>query len=171
MTNPQTPVMFEFEGEDSKITTWNANEAVELFRNKHGLYLSIKAYDGPFIRLTKCHTARRFYHAQRDAQRDAQGWLSPEDQKPFCMESAMELGYDFRFYNYFVVNTKNTTYMAKIKETEFWGEVSQSFWVYSPKQGGELYFSEVVSFIPYNNPHETARLRELGVKRYQKAGE
>jgi hypothetical protein len=25
----------------------------------------------------------------------AQGWLSPEDQQPFCMESAIELGYNF----------------------------------------------------------------------------
>jgi hypothetical protein len=143
------PVMFEFNGKPFKVFHEYAINCEELDE-------SLRASEFP-----------SFYHAQRDAQ----GWLSPEDQQPFCMASAIECGYDFRFYNYFVVNTKNTTYMAKIKETEFWGEVSQSFWVYSPKQGGELYFSEVVSFIPYNNPHETARLRELGVKRYQKAGE
>ena len=174
MTNPQTPVMFEFEGEDSKITTWNANEAVELFRDKHGLYLSIKAYDGPFIRLTKCHTARRFYHAQRDAQRDAQGWLSPEDQKPFCMESAMELGVSPIEGLSYIIQERNETRpdFAQCAEIHPWPEDDPSATeIGFSTNYGSLCTYHCNWFMPYNNPHETARLRELGVKRYQKAGE
>jgi hypothetical protein len=161
MTNPQTPVMFEFEGEDSKITTWNANEAVELFRDKHGLYLSIKAYDGPFIRLTKCHTARRFYHAQRDAQLKAQGLLSPEDQQPFCMASAIELGYNFPRNEYVLTCGGRTPQFAT-------GAYIRNHI--------DSVMTEYKGFFPtgfdgHQDPHETTRLRELGVKRYQKAGE
>jgi hypothetical protein len=38
--------------------------------------------------LKQAQAKQSFYHAQRDAQLKAQGWLSPEDQMPFCMESA-----------------------------------------------------------------------------------
>ena len=153
--NNETPVMFKFKGEDSKITTWNANEAVGLFRDKHGLYLSIKADDGPFIRLTKCYTARRFYHAQRDAQLKAQGCLPPEGQQPFCMASAIELGVEFSPHVFYV--------LTPVKGSEL--DVFRG-WEIKPHNQPKYR-----SFAPCDNPHETARLRELGVKRYQKAGE
>jgi hypothetical protein len=67
-------LMFEFNGKPFKVFHEYAINCEELDE-------SLRASEFP-----------SFYHAQRDAQLKAQGWLSPEDQQPFCMESAMELG-------------------------------------------------------------------------------
>lgn len=101
--------------------------------------------------------------AQRDAQLKAQGWLSPEDQRPFCVNSAIELEVEFQEDPYYLVgNSRRNLFVSYNAENNLF--IGSSC-------GAEYEIYDFNWFHPYNNPHECARLVELGVKRYeQKAG-
>jgi hypothetical protein len=133
------PVMFEFNGKPFKVFHEYAINCEELDE-------SLRASEFP-----------SFYHAQRDAQ----GWLSPEDQQPFCMASAIELGYNFPRNEYVLTCGGRTPQFAT-------GAYIRNHI--------DSVMTEYKGFFPtgfdgHQDPHETTRLRELDVKRYQKAGE
>ena len=131
--------MFEFNGKPFKVFHEYAINCEELDE-------SLRASEFP-----------SFYHAQRDAQ----GWLSPEDQQPFCMASAIELGYNFPRNEYVLTCGGRTPQFAT-------GAYIRNHI--------DSVMTEYKGFFPtgfdgHQDPHETTRLRELDVKRYQKAGE
>jgi hypothetical protein len=135
--------MFEFNGKPFKVFHEYAINCEELDE-------SLRASEFP-----------SFYHSQRDAQLKAQGSLSPEDQRPFCMESAIELGYNFPRNEYVLTCGGRTPQFAT-------GAYIRNHI--------DSVMTEYKGFFPtgfdgHQDPHETTRLRELGVKRYQKAGE
>lgn len=113
-----------------------------------------------------------FYKAKHTAQLKSQGWLSPEDQKPFCMASARELGVDFEDSQ--AVMTKYGPYKPFLKK---WLNIKGGKFhlpagdnLYSVTGGDMLWFMPTNEF-GFPDPHEIRRLEALGVKRYKKGGE
>ena len=180
MTN-ETPVMFEYGGTE---TPWNANathsikydEQVECFCVFELTDRGVKTF-----RFVNDYDLNAFFEAKTMAKLKAQGWLSPADQRPFCMESAKELGVEFENSRDYVKPSHAPLYMVKFKSHSVpsfcrYVEGYNSFEdtdcrdFYCVLTGQAIDCHKAVWFMPYNNHPECARLDALGVKRYEQGG-
>ena len=110
-------------------------------------------------------SSKSIEYEQHKAIFKSQGWLSPEDQKPFCMESAQ--------YGYFSKNLRKQ-YKAFYYNDD--GKLDRTFdacgkWL----AYDDYYIEKPQAFMPINefgliDHPETARLDALGVKRYEQGG-
>jgi len=92
---------------------------------------------------------------------ESQGWLSPADQRPFCMESARELGYKFVNQAEYLVSHKSPDYYNR-SHIQQGGEINSFI-----GDVAHLVFLPVHCGIYYA---ECARLDAIGVKRYEQGG-
>lgn len=162
MTNEK--VMFEFGGK-----MWDANgQHYHLDKDGNLVIGEFRTGGGETLKILPFQdlSINNFYLAKHTAQLKAQGWLSPEDQRPFCMESAIASGY------YFVEGQK---YMfGGYMELEPFVHTVMEGEVIDPK--GKTPEEEILWWYPVNlfgfpDLHETRRLEALGVKRKEKGGE
>jgi hypothetical protein len=164
MTN-ENPVMFEYGGTD---TPWNANathsikydEQVECFCVFEIAEEGVKTF-----RFVNDYDLNAFFEAKTLAKLKAQGWLSPADQRPFCMESVT--------YTYFPSNLSEQ-YKAFYYNDD--GKLDRAFdacgkWLACD----DYYIGNPQAFLPIDefgliDYPECARLDALGVKRYEQGG-
>ena len=145
------PVMFEFPVGSGWM--WNANE--------HHHVASVN-YEPCFVEGKYPYTQRlKEWDFDRledffKAKLKAQGWLSPDDQRPFCMESARELGVEF---------DKKSRYFVGFK-SGFKGVYTSSELLTCMEYPSAWFYP--LGDYNLQDPHETRRLEQAGVARCQK---
>lgn len=146
MTN-ETPVMFE-----------DKMKAIE--KRKDILENAMSIIDAKFVTLRHDIMELIVTHHNEVLESEiaeyfkSKGWLSPADQRPFCMESAKELGY----------SPKSTYYLVK---KDGWPNQHPSCWEITTGSHGFFPLDDEFGF---PDQPECARLDAMGVKRYEQEG-
>jgi hypothetical protein len=101
----------------------------------------------------------------------SKGWLSPSDQRPFCMESALRESYESDdCKTLFLFHFKGFDHPL-IGTMEGLDLFNEDCLVPGFRSNHETYDARDCDwFMPYNNHPECARLAAMGVKRYEQGG-
>jgi hypothetical protein len=160
----ETPVMFEFEGEQYPL-----KEGLHAVGGEESDQLDIRLAISPEA-MKRASRLTDFYKAKLKDQ----GWLSPEDQQPFCMVSAKSLGVNPVDYEQVGVFEAERVQFTRLYFKH--GNGGMYIEDMQPDRAWKANNSDPVAFDLRNkdgalNINSMDRYEKLGVNRYEKVGE